>query len=101
MRARAVAVKRSAAMVSLGQTSMRLSSVMVPTTTTVRLSSLAMLDAMRERETGGRLVLDINRRRRTTLLKLASVRPNDGKILVSNLLIPSSQQLIDGSIDAS
>ncbi len=49
---------------------------MVPTTTTVRFSpSLLMLATMRDRETGGRLILDIKRRRRTTLLKEESVRP--------------------------
>ena len=34
---------------------------------------------MRDKETGGRLILDINSRRRTTLLKDASVRPR-GKV---------------------
>lgn len=34
-----------------------------------------MLATMRDRETGGRLILDMKRRRRITLLKEESVRP--------------------------
>lgn len=79
MRARAVRVKRRAATDSLGTSLRRTSSVMVPTTTTVLLSAMALPDldtwrAMREIETGGRLTLDMYRRRSTTLLKRESVR---------------------------
>lgn len=87
MRARAVAVKRRAAMVALGNSSRRLSSVTVPMMTTVRFSSLVVLATMRDRETGGRLILDMNRRRRTTLLKEESVRPGEKSLAVSGLPI--------------
>lgn len=74
--ARAVAVKRSAAIDSFGTVRRRLSSVMVPITTIVLpLWESVTLDTMRESETGGRLILDMKRRRKTTLLKLDSVRP--------------------------
>lgn len=81
MRMRAVAVKRKAAMCSSGTVRRRLSSVTVPTTQIV-LSAYAFLadsletfEAMREMDMGGRLMRDMKRRRRTTLLKFASVRP--------------------------
>lgn len=79
--ARAVAVNLSAAMCSSGTFNRRLSSVIVPTTQIV-LSlyafwalSVETLLATREMDIGGRLMRDMNRRRRTTLLKLESVRP--------------------------
>jgi len=54
--------------------------VTVPTTTTVRLSSLALFETIREMETGGLLIRDINSRRRMTLLKEDSVRPIDEEL---------------------
>ena len=81
MRARAVEVKRSAAMLSLGTVRSRLSSVMVPTTTIVlpaEASGLCLglaVDAMREIDMGGRLMRDMKRRLRITRLKAESVRP--------------------------
>lgn len=73
----AVAVNRNAATESLGTVRRRLSSVIVPITTMVLpLWASVTLETSRERETGGRLILDIKRRRSTTLLKLDSVRPN-------------------------
>lgn len=76
IRARAVAVKRRAATDNFGTVKRRLSSVTVPITTTVLpLCDSLTFEAIRERETGGRLILDIKRRRRTALLKLDSVRP--------------------------
>lgn len=76
MRARAVAVNRRAAIWTLGTSSRRLSSVTVPTTTTVFLSlPFFRLALTRDRETGGRLMREVKRRRRTTLLKAESVRP--------------------------
>jgi hypothetical protein len=81
MRARAVAVKRRAAMWRAGTSSRRLSSVTVATTQMV-LSAYAFLAdsvvtllAIREIDIGGRLMRDMKRRRRTTLLKFESVRP--------------------------
>lgn len=73
MRARAVAVKRRAAMVSLGTVRRRTSSVIVAIATRV-LSGRARR-ARRERESGGRLMRLVKRRRRTTALKGAEVRP--------------------------
>ena len=73
MRARAVAVNRRAATVSFGTVSMRTSSVTVPMVTRV-LSSRAKA-AKRDIEIGGRLMRDMKRRRRTTLLKEEEVRP--------------------------
>ena len=81
MRARAVEVKRSAAMLSLGTVNRRLSSVMVPTTTIVLPAEASGLcfglavEAMREIDMGGLLMRDINRRLRITRLKEESVRP--------------------------
>ena len=71
-----MAVKRRAATDTLGTTRRRLSSVMAPTTTTVffSLPFLRFL-AMRDSETGGRLIRLMNKRRSTTLLKDESVRP--------------------------
>ena len=63
-------------MLSLGTVKRRLSSVTVPTTTIVRLSSSPdLFEAIREMETGGLLIRDIKSRRSTTLLKDDSVRP--------------------------
>ena len=39
---------------------------------------------MRDRETGGRLIFDMKRRRRTTLLKEASVRPGQSLLVSSS-----------------
>jgi len=75
MRALAVAVNRRAATLSLGTVKRRLSSVTVPITTIVLLLDFSEVFAtILEIETGGRLIRDINRRRRTTLLKEESVR---------------------------
>jgi hypothetical protein len=66
MRALAVAVKRSAAMVSFGTTFRRMSSVTVATMTMVlpvRSAALVSVTIF-ERETGGRLIFDRKRRRR-------------------------------------
>ena len=68
-------------MAILGTLSRRLSSVMVPTTTIVFPSWVAAAcgfetrDARRAREIGGRLVRDMKRRRRITVLKGEDVRP--------------------------
>ena len=79
IRARAVAVKRSAAISSFGTLSRRLSSVTVATTTMVLVGAGVEGDVvvatMRESEMGARLVRDWKRRRRTTWLKGESVRP--------------------------
>jgi hypothetical protein len=67
MRAFAVAVKRSAAIESLGNVSRRMSSVTVPTTTMTFDSSSPAAEVsvvILERETGGRFVFDRKRRRR-------------------------------------
>lgn len=80
MRARAVAVNFSAATVNLGTVSRRTSSVMVAIATRV-LSGRARR-ARRERERGGRLIRLVKRRRRTTALKGADVRPVIYKDLV-------------------
>lgn len=68
-----------------GTFSRRVSSVMVPITTMVlsvgAIFSLVPREASmlrRERESAGRLVRDMKRRRRTTLLKLESVLPEVG-----------------------
>lgn len=54
----------------------RLSSVTVPMMTMVLLFDFSeVLATIRERETGGLLMRDMKRRRRTTLLKAESVRP--------------------------
>ena len=72
----AVAVKRRAATDSFGTLRRRLSSVTLPMITTVlSLWDSVTLAAIRESETGGRLILDIKSRRNTTLLKFESVRP--------------------------
>ena len=67
---------------SLGTSSRRASSVMVPTMTRVFVVGACFSEVpreascvRRERERGGRLMRDMNRRRRTTLLKAESVRP--------------------------
>ena len=67
---------------SLGTVRRRVSSVMVPMTTRVRtvgdiFSRVPREASMvrRERDMGGRLMRDMKRRRRTTLLKAESVRP--------------------------
>lgn len=73
MRARAVDVKRSAATVNFGTWIRRVSSVMVPTTTSV-VSGRARA-ARRESESGGRLVREVKSRRRMTALKAEDVRP--------------------------
>lgn len=75
IRARAVAVNRRAATVSLGTVKRRLSSVTVPTTTMILLFDFSdVLATMRETETGGLLMRDMKSRRRMTLLKDDSVR---------------------------
>lgn len=72
----AVEVKRRAATDSLGIVRRRLSSVTVPITTMVLpLWASVVFLTMRESDTGGRLILDMNKRRSTTLLKFDSVRP--------------------------
>lgn len=64
-------------MLSFGTVKRRLSSVMVPITTTVLLLDFSeTLATTLERDTGGLLIRDMNKRRRTTLLKEDSVRPN-------------------------
>jgi hypothetical protein len=65
--------------VSFGTVSRRTSSVMVATATMI-LSSRADL-ASRESDTGGRLIRLMNKRRRTTALKGAEVRPRKGGAL--------------------
>jgi len=79
----AVAVNFIAAMLIFGTLRKRLSSVTVAITTTVLLAfaSDAAVAAMRDMDIGGRLILDMKRRRRTTLLKAASVRPVNGSAL--------------------
>ena len=80
-------MKRRAATVILGTVSRRLSSVTVPTTTTVLpewagFSEPDLTDEApirRERDMGGRLMRDMKRRRRTTLLKEESVRPTSSQ----------------------
>jgi len=73
--ARAVAVKRRAATLSLGTVNRRLSSVTVPIMTIVLLFDFSeVLATILEMETGGRLMRDIKSLRRTTLLKEESVR---------------------------
>jgi len=75
MRALAVAVKRRAATLSLGTVRRRLSSVTVPITTMVLLLDFSeVFETILEMETGGLLIRDMKRRRRTTLLKEESVR---------------------------
>jgi hypothetical protein len=60
----------------LGTVNKRLSSVTVPITTIVLLLDFSdVLATIREIETGGLLMRDIKSRRRTTLLKDDSVRP--------------------------
>lgn len=78
MRALAVAVNRSAATVSFGTVKRRVSSVIVPMTTMV-FSGRARA-VRRESETGGRLMREVIRRRRTTALKADDVRPEKCKI---------------------
>jgi hypothetical protein len=79
IRARAVAVKRRAATLSLGTVKRRLSSVTVPIMTMVLLFDFSeVLATILERDTGGLLIRDMKSRRRTTLLKEESVRPNKG-----------------------
>lgn len=86
MRARAVAVNLRAATLSLGTVKRRLSSVTVPTTTMVLLLDFSeVLATIREMETGGLLIRDMNSRRRMTLLKEDSVRP------VQHLLVSKSK----------
>jgi hypothetical protein len=76
IRARAVAVNRRAAMFSFGTVRRRLSSVTVPTMTMVLLLDFSdVLATILERDTGGRLMRDMKRRRRMTLLKAELVRP--------------------------
>ena len=75
MRARAPAVKCSAATRSLGTSNKRVSSVTVPTTTPMVPSFLlARLTASLEVETGGRLTRLMHRRWSTSLLNLEFVR---------------------------
>lgn len=65
IRSLAEAVKRRAAMVSLGISKIRTSSVMVPTITMTLESRSVTFEVsfmMRERETGGRLILERKRR---------------------------------------
>lgn len=81
MRALAVAVNRSAATVTFGTVRRRVSSVMVPMTTMV-LSGRARAPR-RESETGGRLMREVNRRRKTTALKGDDVRPDQVRLVVS------------------
>ena len=74
-------MKRRAAIVSFGIVSKRLSSVTVPMVTIVLSlwASAVFLEAamatMRLMEMGGRLILDMKRRRRMTRLNAESVRP--------------------------
>jgi len=77
MRSFAAVVKRRAAIVSLGISVIRISSVTVPTCTIIldeRSGTLCVSFVIRDRERGGRLILERNSRWRMTLLKLASVR---------------------------
>lgn len=76
--ARAVVVKRNAAIDNFGTVINLLSSVTVPTIATVRCAFDASLGsvicrAMLEMDTGGRLIFDMNSRRRMTLLNFESV----------------------------
>ena len=90
----AVVVKRRAATDSLGTVRRRLSSVTDPMTTTVfPLWDSVTFEAIRERETGGRLILDINRRRSTTLLKFESVRPVVPKEKISHSKPPRFRKI--------
>ena len=74
MRARAVSVKRSAQIFIAGISSMRTSSVTVPTTHATLSSFSFMNFASLESESGGRFVLLMNKRLSTTLTKSVSVR---------------------------
>lgn len=92
MRALAVEVKRRAATESLGTVRRRLSSVTVPITTIVLpWWDSVTFEAMRESETGGRLIRDMKRRRNTTLLKFDSVRPIICELALKCPLSPNRQ----------
>lgn len=82
----APAVNLKAAMVVLGNSNNLLSSVTVPTTTTVFLSEPWPLRALEilATDTGGLLILDKNKDLKMTLLKGASVLPNTVSINVSS-----------------
>merc|ERR1719183_2603327 len=74
MRARAESVKRKAHTESFGTSTVRLSSVTVPTTQAILPSLFAILLASFDKETGGLLRADMFKRLEMTLLNLESVR---------------------------
>ena len=73
IRARAPSVKRSAATSSLGRSKILMSSVTVPTTTTVRVVLLPRCFTSLLRDTGGLIVLEATSLLRMVLQKLESV----------------------------
>ena len=74
MRARAVSVKRSAHTLRAGTSNMRRSSVTVPTIAAIFPWPLSDMNLVSfDRDNGGRLIFDMNKRFSTVLLKSESV----------------------------